>query len=126
MHESELKRLLRLAKKTGDTVILSGGDESEPMVIMPLDRYEAMVDALMGGDSEFIDGHDDAYLEEELVESPFDSELPIDEREFEPEPRIEEISEKAESEPEKMEESAKKDDDDFGTDEERFYLEPVE
>ena len=40
MNESSLKRLMRLAQKTGDVLIVTDPDGHEPLVLMSVDRYE--------------------------------------------------------------------------------------
>ena len=42
MKESNLLRLLRLAQKTGDTLIVSP-EEGNPVVVMPVDKYEMLL-----------------------------------------------------------------------------------
>ena len=42
MNESSLNRLMRLAQKTGDVLIVTDPDGREPLVLMSVDRYEEM------------------------------------------------------------------------------------
>lgn len=48
MQNEQFSRLLRLAHKTGDRLIVTDPNGSEPVVILPLDEYEALVEAAMG------------------------------------------------------------------------------
>lgn len=48
MNEKNLKRLIRLAERTGDRLIVAGEGNEEPMVIMGLDDYELMFDLISG------------------------------------------------------------------------------
>ncbi|PIZ95409.1 MAG: hypothetical protein COX81_00890 [Candidatus Magasanikbacteria bacterium CG_4_10_14_0_2_um_filter_37_12] len=41
---AKLERLIRLAKKTGDTLIIHDKDNTRDMVLMDVDQYEMMVD----------------------------------------------------------------------------------
>jgi len=52
MNMEHLNRLIRLTKKTGDTVIISDTDGDSPVVLMGLDRYESMLDIVLGEDVE--------------------------------------------------------------------------
>lgn len=42
MNESSLKRLMNLARKTGDVLIITDPDGQEPIVLMNIDRYETL------------------------------------------------------------------------------------
>jgi len=46
MQNSQLDRLLKLAKRTGDRLIVTGNDGTEPVVILPLSEYEGMLDSM--------------------------------------------------------------------------------
>jgi hypothetical protein len=46
MQNSQLDRLLKLAKRTGDRLIVTSNDGAEPVVILPLAEYEGMLDAM--------------------------------------------------------------------------------
>ena len=46
MQNSQLDRLLKLAKRTGDRLIVTSNDGAEPVVILPLTEYEGMLDAM--------------------------------------------------------------------------------
>lgn len=48
MQNEQFSRLLRLAHKTGDRLIVTDPNGLEPVVILPLDEYESLVDAAMG------------------------------------------------------------------------------
>ncbi len=42
MNEASLKRLMNLARKTGDVLIVTDPDGQEPIVLMNIDRYETL------------------------------------------------------------------------------------
>jgi hypothetical protein len=42
MNEASLKRLMKLARKTGDVLIVTDPDGQEPIVLMNIDRYETL------------------------------------------------------------------------------------
>ncbi len=42
MNEASLKRLMKLARKTGDVLIVTDPDGLEPIVLMNIDRYETL------------------------------------------------------------------------------------
>jgi hypothetical protein len=44
MQNSQFDRLLKLAKRTGDRLIVTGNEGEEPVVILPLAEYEALVE----------------------------------------------------------------------------------
>ncbi len=46
MQNSQLDRLLKLAKRTGDRLIVTSNDGAEPVVILPLTEYEGMLDSM--------------------------------------------------------------------------------
>jgi hypothetical protein len=49
MANNHLNRLLRLARRTGDRIIVTDERGSEePLVILPLDEYEALIDGAFG------------------------------------------------------------------------------
>lgn len=43
--ENHLKRVLKLVRKTGDTMIVVEKDTDESFVVMDLDRYESLIDS---------------------------------------------------------------------------------
>lgn len=116
MNSHELTRLLRLAKKTGDTLIIAGENSEDSVVIMPVDRYEDLI-----GEDEFDPEVFNTFSENLEEVLPID-EIPTvvadapEERAFEPEPRVESIKEPVSAEPK------------TGVDgeEERFYLESMD
>lgn len=48
MQNEQFSRLLRLANKTGDRLIVTDPNGRDAVVILPLDEYEALVDSAMG------------------------------------------------------------------------------
>lgn len=146
MKDSELQRLIRLARKTGDTLVIADPSGEQSIVLMPVERYEAMVDmqdvleeSLLDesfeGDfvesesdvDEAFDGYeggvedfDDEVLPVDLEEEVVPAGLPMADLEEAPTPaaptRIEPIGQ-TEAAPVNEE---------FESEEERFYLEPVE
>ncbi|KKW30214.1 MAG: hypothetical protein UY72_C0018G0004 [Candidatus Uhrbacteria bacterium GW2011_GWD2_52_7] len=48
MQNEQFSRLLRLASKTGDRLIVTDPNGRDAVVILPLDEYEALVDSAMG------------------------------------------------------------------------------
>lgn len=108
MNHSELERLIRLSQKTGDTLIVADPQGSQSVVVMPIEKYEAMMEVAM----------DDAIPEiyDNLDEGDFAEMMPEPgmEAEFIPDLPVEE------------ETAAQKKSDDFSGEEERFYLEPVD
>ncbi|MFA5945896.1 MAG: hypothetical protein WC802_03245 [Patescibacteria group bacterium] len=44
MQNSQFDRLLKLAKRTGDRIIVTGNDGEEPVVLLPLAEYESLLD----------------------------------------------------------------------------------
>lgn len=44
MKNSQLDRLLRFAQRTGDRLIVTDSDGKQPVVILSLDEYEALLD----------------------------------------------------------------------------------
>lgn len=108
MNHSELERLIRLSQKTGDTLIVADPHGSQSVVVMPVEKYEAMMDVAMG----------------ELTPEVYDE---VDEEEFGelmPEPGTE--TEFIPDLPVEEERTNQKKKDDFSGEEERFYLEPVD
>lgn len=50
MQNQHFSRLLRLARRTGDRLIVTDEQGGEPIVILPIDEYEALIDAALGPD----------------------------------------------------------------------------
>jgi len=50
MHNQQFSRLLRLARRTGDRLIVTDEQGGEPIVILPIDEYEALIDSALGPD----------------------------------------------------------------------------
>ena len=48
MPNDHFSRLLRLAQKTGDRLIVTDVNGGEPVVILPLDEYESLIDNALG------------------------------------------------------------------------------
>lgn len=66
MQHEQFSRLLRLAHKTGDRLIVTDPNGSEPVVILPLDEYEALIEAAMGPSDMYEVPVDDAVDEAEF------------------------------------------------------------
>lgn len=136
MDESSLKRLMRLAQKTGDVLIVTDSDGREPLVLMSVDRYE---DMRLGPEAFFEEGDLDEDLDGDLdgEEAPW---MPLGEEDQLPSIHISSENEEdsegefdggigpVTEEPEvapipepKQKESQPKNDG-----EEQFYLEPIE
>lgn len=120
MQHNDLQRLIRLSKKTGDTLIIGDSQGGESVVILPVDRYEALIDAWAG----------EAGLPQEELEPVMDVyDEPIEPEADIPELPLEEIRKMAEKEvdhrvAEVVQEPISEAQDDG--EEERFYLEPIE
>lgn len=50
MANNHLNRLLRLARRTGDRLIVTDENGGEPIVILPIDEYEALIEGVLGPD----------------------------------------------------------------------------
>ena len=48
MKNSQLDRLLRFAQRTGDRLIITDSEGKQPVVILSLDEYEALLDGKKG------------------------------------------------------------------------------
>ena len=127
MSHDHLHRLLQLAKKTGDTLIVTDPDGHEPVVIMDVAKYEALLDlGTLAQDSEetyedmpFEDLYGEEELDDDLFLPEIEQALPVDANDlFVPEEVTREASVIDEGEPDPDNE------DEDG--EERFYLEPIE
>ena len=143
---NHFSRLLRLSRRTGDRLIVTdeqGG--GEPLVILPLDEYEALVDGALGPDAEGEelapwDTDEDAEEEIESIQLPdegiLEEVLGSGGEGTEEGPEEADINEEALKElwkspessksPEKAKEVPKKPQLKNGGDEERFYLEPLD
>lgn len=140
MQNSQLDRLLKLAKRTGDRLIVTGNDGTEPVVILPLTEYEGMLDSMTffrgqpksqptedaGGNHQ---ERADAGVEEDF--DPVALENQVMAAMVQEEPRVVPVEAAIESAPEPVSEEVPrkpvirraKPEDDGG--EERFYLEAV-
>ncbi len=109
MQDEQLLRLIRLAKKTGDTLIVTDPEGDGAVAIMDIDRYEALLSDGLGD-----------FMEEDLPDDIFEA----------GEPTLEVFDEKTEDSatemPESVENSPISETEDDFVDEERFYLEPIE
>ena len=109
-----LRRLVELAQKTGDTLIVTDKNGHEPVVIMDVAKYEALLD--IGYES----GVHDLSYQESPTESPIMEDFHVPMEEYQPE-----MTEEAPIVVEELNpEVGPNDDDEDG--EERFYLEPIE
>ncbi|MFA5946483.1 MAG: hypothetical protein WC813_00475 [Patescibacteria group bacterium] len=75
MQNSQLDRLLKLAKRTGDRLIVTSNDGAEPVVILPLAEYEGMLDAMTFFRSEKGGSSNPAFEENTNNEGGFDADV---------------------------------------------------
>lgn len=126
MKPSELERLISLSQKTGDTLIITGSEVRESVVVMPVARYEALLDPVLKDES-LVDSKENAKeLKDQASSSYRDAEPPVLEDIIDrQEPIIQEKSTDIVDVPVDLpadnQQEASYDDE-----EERFYLEPVE
>lgn len=64
MQQSQFERLLKLAARTGDRLIVTDPTGKEPVVILPLAEYEGLLDA-----SSFRQGREDRDIQKEPVQN---------------------------------------------------------
>ncbi len=122
MNENELNRLLKLSQKTGDTLIIAGENMVKSVVILPVEKYEMLVDDFVSvGESDassvsspsiaqeevWNEGVSEEEVLSELVDLPTETDLP------EPSSSVNVPEVQSEQVPAQ------------GI-EERFYLEPIE
>lgn len=124
--KAQFQRILDLVRRTGDRMVVTDPDGEHAYVVMDLDQYE---DLLVGNEASLTDfaANANEMDEEDFVEpsvQDLESEIPQDiQKAVEQDLAIIQSWEQA-HEKEKVEQIKKKDD--GGTDEERFYLEPIE
>lgn len=118
MKNSQLDRLLRFAQRTGDRLIITDSEGKQPVVILSLDEYEA----LLGGERKLAkeDGvgdrsttrpYEKSEEEEEAVDmAEIEAAVEAVNREYTEEPKVVPITRKPQA-PEPAEE--------------QFYMEPV-
>lgn len=142
MQNSQFERLLKLAKRTGDRIIVTGNDGEEPVVLLPLAEYEALLDlrtfrgAAKNDGNEYVDdGEADfdpialerqvmaAMVTEEPEVVPYEAERSQEVSSFTPEPQ-ETLKEEA-PEPELPRKPITRKGGGEVSGEERFYLEAV-
>lgn len=115
-----LSRLFRLARRTGDRLILTDEqDNGEPLVILPLNDYEVLVERMLNSTLSNPETPTVVRQEEGVPD-----EADVDEealRDLWQEP-----GEKNMKKPQKNQETLKKSSISSGDGEERFYLEPIE
>jgi hypothetical protein len=118
MKNSQLDRLLRFAQRTGDRLIITDAEGKEPVVILPLDEYEALIESrsskpesVRGRDGSPTRPYENSEEEEESVDlAEIEAAVEAVNREATPEPKIVPITRKTQpSEP----------------GEEQFYMEPI-
>lgn len=121
MNEKNLQRLIDLTQKTGDTLIITDKNGKDPVVIMDIAKYEALVDAdsvaaVDDFDYAETDANDDFIPPMEM----YSSEIPANLTSENEKAAMEEsdVNMKSVIKPEQ------KGEDSFG--EEQFYLEPIE
>ena len=116
MQDEQLLRLIRLARKTGDTLIVTDPSGAEPIVVMGVSRYEALLED--GLDTGLEDLPEELFSREEPALEVLGSEEEISYSEP-TQVSVPEVPEMPEETPVSEPESS-------STDEERFYLEPIE
>ena len=109
-----LRRLVELAQKTGDTLIVTDKNGHEPVVIMDVAKYEALLD--IGYET----GAHDLSYQESPSNAPIMDDFEVPMEEYQPDLKEEAPIVVEELNPE----VGPNDDDEDG--EERFYLEPIE
>ena len=123
MQQDNFRRLIDLAQKTGDTLIVTDKTGDEPVVIMDVAKYEALLDiGLFAEDSDV--SYEDSVTDVSEIED-FDTPLEVyAPTEITPDPSIN-GGKNADIPPlmGKSEGGSESEDDDG---EERFYLEPIE
>lgn len=112
MKDEQLLRLIRLAQRTGDTLIVADPAGENDIVLMDVDRYEAIVDDGLGEPVEELP--DEFFVEESPVMDVYEEPTPASETPETAESSVEEA----------IPDLPVDENDDFG--EERFYLEPIE
>lgn len=114
MKNSQLDRLLRFAQRTGDRLIITDSEGKQPVVILSLDEYEALLDgkeavSAKAGDDSLTRQYEET--EEESVDlAGIEAAVEAVNREAMPEPKVVPITRKSPA-PEPAEE--------------QFYMEPV-
>ncbi len=152
MANHHLDRLLRLARRTGDRLIVTDERGSEePLVILPLDEYEALIDGAFGPGELPVHMHapmapsapsrteawetmseedvlEDIHIEDASGEDEVDSEAPGSEEADVDEEALKSLWEQPEVQKieEKPKEVPKKSRSNMGTGEEGFYLEAID
>jgi hypothetical protein len=115
MKNSQLDRLLRFAQRTGDRLIVTDSEGQQPVVILSLDEYEALLNARPSTPTRTDLGQAEARQpvveEEETVDlAGIEAAVEAVNREYTDEPKVVPVSRKQQpSDP----------------GEEQFYLEPV-
>lgn len=125
------QRILDLVKRTGDRLIVTDPDGQHAYVVMDLDQYEALLEQKKPTLQDFVPeeallGDFDEELETTHLPSPSDSEEKIPEDIRKAVEHDLAIIQSWEQEHEKKVADLSQKKDDGGTDEERFYLEPIE
>ena len=66
MANDQFARIMRFAQRTGDRLIVTDPEGKEPVVVMPLDAYEMLVDGVLGPVFPDLNIEDNSLLEEEM------------------------------------------------------------
>lgn len=118
MHDEQLLRLISLARKTGDTLIITDPTGGEPIVVMGISRYESLLED--GIDVDINDLPEELFAPEHSSLEEIEEDLPsIEVQEPATEPVVHEEPTRI---PVKDEIEASEE----LPGEERFYLEPIE
>ena len=110
MKNSQLDRLLRFAQRTGDRLIVTDSDGKQPVVILSLDEYEALLDGRKSAPAAVRQPVVESVEEEVVDLASIEAAVEAVNREAVPEPKVVPIARKPQpSEP----------------GEEQFYMEPI-
>ncbi len=70
MPNDQFERIMRFAARTGDRLIVTDPAGNEPLVIMSLDEYEALVEGALGPGDYAMTGMEDDFDEDEYGDAP--------------------------------------------------------
>jgi len=71
MQNSQFERLLKLAQRTGDRLIVTDPSGKEPVVILPLAEYEGLLDYKSFRGGEEAQDHESGFIEDVSESAPF-------------------------------------------------------
>jgi hypothetical protein len=86
MANDQFQKLLRFARRTGDRLIITDEHGGEPLVILPFEQYESLVDGFLGPDdgeiAELEAEHNHTGHDHQQAEQPFEPEFESEEEEI--------------------------------------------